>query len=169
MGNRRAECLGAILGLLVMCISGGSPRIRNREKLDRQYQAAVADYDAGRYAQASAQSQELLPYAPESYEIHELLGMVYALLSQNAQAIDHLKKAVQIKPELAEARTNLGACLLHAGQIELAGEQFRKALALEPKGYDPNHNMGEFLIQTGEGRGGAPSSGTGAANRSWFL
>ena len=149
MGNRRAQCLRAILGLLVMCIPAVAQDTR-KEKLDRQYQAAVADYDAGRYAQASDQLQRLLPYAPASYEIHELLGMVYASLSQNAQAIDHLKKAVQIKPELSEARTNLGASLLRAGKTELAGEQFRKALALEPKSYDANHNLGEFFIQTGK-------------------
>ncbi len=48
-----------------------------KQKLDRQYQAAVADYDAGRYAQAANELQHLLPYAPKSYELHELLGMVY--------------------------------------------------------------------------------------------
>jgi tetratricopeptide (TPR) repeat protein len=131
-----------------MCVAAVAEDTQ-KEKLDRQYQSAVADYDAGRYAQAADQLEKLLPYAPGSYEIHELLGMVYASLSQNDQAIDHLKMAVQIKPKLAEARTNLGATLLRAGKAELAGEQFRKALALEPKSYDANHNLGEFFIETG--------------------
>ena len=131
-----------------MCVAAVAEDTQ-KEKLDRQYQSAVADYDAGRYAQAADQLERLLPYAPGSYEIHELLGMVYASLSQNDQAIDHLKMAVQIKPKLAEARTNLGATLLRAGKAELAGEQFRKALALEPKSYDANHNLGEFFIETG--------------------
>ena len=149
MGKTRAQFWVTMLGLLVICIPAPAEDAQ-KEKLDRQYQAAVADYDAGRYAQAAEQLEKLLPYAPRSYEIHELLGMVYASLSQSDQAIDHLKMAVQIKPELAEARTNLGATLLHAGKAELAGEQFRKALALEPKSYDANHNLGEFLIQTGK-------------------
>ena len=121
-----------------------------KEMLDRQYQAAVADYDAGRYAQAANELEKLLPHAPRSYELHELLGMVYASESLNDKAIDHLKTAVQIKPELCEARVNLGATLAHAGKSELAGEQFRKAVRLEPKNYDANHNLGEFYIQSGK-------------------
>jgi tetratricopeptide (TPR) repeat protein len=148
VGKGRTQFLATILGLLVMCVAAFAEDAQ-KEKLDRQYQSAVADYDAGRYTQAADQLEKLLPYAPRSYEIHELLGMVYASLSQNDQAIDHLKMAAQIKPELAEARTNLGATLLRAGKAELAGEQFRKALALEPKSYDANHNLGEFFIETG--------------------
>jgi Flp pilus assembly protein TadD len=122
----------------------------SKRVLDREYQSAVADYEAGRSPQAAATLERLLPYAQKSYEVHELLGMAYASLAENDKAIDHLKAAVQIKPDLAEARTNLGACLLHAGRIELAGEQFRKAVELDPKGYDANHNLGEFYIQTGK-------------------
>ena len=122
----------------------------SREQLDKQYQSAVSEYESGRYSEAVRQLESLLPNAPGSYEIHELLGMAYVSLSQTDKAIDHLKTAVQIKPELAEARTNLGATLLHAGKAELAGEQFRKALALAPKSYDANHNLGEFYIQTGK-------------------
>ena len=143
------------LSLLLLCTLACAQE-PSKQKLDQQYQSAVADYDAGRYAQSADQLEKLLPYAPGSYEIHELLGMVYASLSQNDKAIDHLKTAVQIKPELAEARTNLGATLLHAGKAELAGEQFRKALALEPRSYDANHNLGEFYVQTGKIREAQP-------------
>ena len=121
----------------------------SKEVLDRRYQAAVSDYEAGQYAQAATELEKLLPYAPRSYELHELLGMVYASQAVNDKAIDHLKTAVQIKPELAEARINLGATLARAGKAELAAEQFRKAVQLEPKNYDANHNLGEFYIQTG--------------------
>ena len=121
-----------------------------KENLDRQYQGAVADYEAGRYAQAASELEKLLPYAPKSYELHELLGMVYAAQSMYDKAIDHLKIAVEIKPELAEARINLGATLVHAGKAALAAEQFRKAVELEPGNYDANHNLAEFYIQTGK-------------------
>jgi tetratricopeptide (TPR) repeat protein len=120
------------------------------QKLDQQYQSAVADYEAGRYAEAAARLEPLLPYASKSFEIHELLGMVYASLPDGDKAIEHLKTAVQIKPESGEARTNLAATLLRFGKTDLAGEQFRKAVALEPKSYDANHNLGEYLIQNGK-------------------
>ena len=118
-----------------------------KQKLDRQYQAAVADYDAGRYQQAADELQHLLPYAPKSYELHELLGMVYVALGEGDNAIDQLKNAVQIRPDLAEARVNLGVTLVHAGQAAAAEEQFRKASHLDAKNYDAQHNLGELYVQ----------------------
>ena len=73
----------------------------NRE-LDSQFQSAVAQYDAGRFAEAAAQLEDLLPHAPKSFEIHELLGLVYAALSQDAKAIEHLETAVRLKPDSAD-------------------------------------------------------------------
>ena len=130
-----------------LCCSGQDPQ---KQKLDQQYQSAVADYEAGRYSQAAARLEPLLQYAPKSFEIHELLGMVYASVPDGEKAVDHLKTAVQLKPDSGEARTNLGATLLRFGQKELAGEQFQKAAALEPKSYDANHNLGEYYIQVGK-------------------
>lgn len=123
---------------------------QDTQKLDKEYQSAVADYEAGRYAQAADRLEPLLPFAPNSFEIHELLGMVYASLPDGDKAIEQLKTAVQIKPESGEARTNLGAALLRLGKADLAGEQFRKAVALEPNSYDANHNLGELFIQAGK-------------------
>jgi tetratricopeptide (TPR) repeat protein len=121
-----------------------------KQKLDRQYQSAVADYNAGRYAEAADLLETLLPYAQKSFEVHELIGLVYASMSEDAKAVDHLKTAVQLKPDSAAARTNLGTSLLHSGKAALAGEQFRKALQLEPESFDANHNLGELYIQLGK-------------------
>lgn len=121
-----------------------------KQKLDSEYQSAVAQYEAGRYAEAAAQLEKLLPYAHDSFAIHELLGVVYAALSEDARALPHLEEAVRLKPDAAAARTSLAASLSHLGKPELAGEQFRKALELEPQGFDANHNLGEFYIQSGK-------------------
>jgi tetratricopeptide (TPR) repeat protein len=118
------------------------------EALDRQFQSAVAQYDAGRFAEAAAQLEALLPYALKAFEVHELLGLVYAAQSQDAKAVEQLQIAVRLKPDSAAARTNLAASLFHSGKSELAEEQFRKALALEPRDYDANHNLGELYIQS---------------------
>jgi tetratricopeptide (TPR) repeat protein len=140
----------AILSILLVCAALAAAEDPEKQKLDRQYQSAVAQYESGRYAEAAAQLETLLPHAPESFAIHELLGVVYASLSQDAKAIQHLQKAVQLQPNSAAARTNLAASLNHSGKSELAGEQFRKALELEPQGFDTNHNLGEFYIQSGK-------------------
>ena len=130
-----------------LCCAGQDTQ---RQKLDQQYQSAVADYEAGHYSQAAARLEPLLPFAPNSFEIHELLGMVYAAVPDGNKAIEHLNLAVHLKPDSPEARTNLAATLLRFGKADLAGEQFKKAVELEPQSYDANHNLGEFFIQTGK-------------------
>ena len=145
----RIRAAGIPLTLVVLCAFASS-QDSSKQNLDRLYKAAVSDYQAGRLIQAAGELEKLLPYSPRSYELHELIGMVYASLSQNDKAIDQLKTAVEIMPDRAEARINLGATLVRAGKGEWAAEQFRKAVELEPKNYDANHNLGEFYVQTGK-------------------
>lgn len=121
-----------------------------QQKLDRQFQSAVAKYDAGQFPEAAAQLEQLLPQVPRNFEVQELLGMVYASMSQDAKAVEHLQAAVHLNPNSAAARTNLAASLSRTGRTELAGDEFRKALALTPREYGANHNLGEFYIQSGK-------------------
>lgn len=146
-GFRIGCCVLCLTAITVLKASAEDP---GKQKLDREYQSAVADYEAGRYAQAADELQHLLPYAPRSYELHELLGMVYVALGESDKAVDQLKNAVQIKPDLAEARVNLGVTLVHAEQAAAAEEQFRKASLLDARNYDAQHNLGELYVQRGK-------------------
>jgi predicted Zn-dependent protease len=120
------------------------------QKLDQQFQSAVAHYHAGQFAEAASELEGLLPQVPKNFEVHELLGLVYAAESQDAKAVEQLQLAVNLKPDSAPARTNLAAALVHVGKPTLATEQFRRALDLEPQDFDANHNLGEFYIETGK-------------------
>jgi tetratricopeptide (TPR) repeat protein len=139
-----------ILSALACIVVSLSAQDQLKQDLDRQYQLAVNDYDAGRYTEAANELEKVLPYATTSSTVHELLGLVYASLNESDKALEQLKAAVQLKPDWLEARTNLGTALLHSGKVALAGEQFRKALALDPRGYETNHNLGEFYAQAGK-------------------
>lgn len=133
--------------VLVRIVSAQEP---SREALDNQFHQAAADYEAGRYQQAASTLEPLLPYATRSFEVHELLGLVYAGLSNNVKAEEHLKLAVQIAPNNVAGRTNLGAFLMQSGKPALAAEQFKRALQIDPGDYDANHNLGEFYIHSGK-------------------
>ena len=141
---------GMVLSSLVFCaaLATGQDHQDQSQALTRQFQSAVAQYNAGRLAEAAAQLEALLPYAQRTFEVHELLGLVYAGQSQDAKAVEQLEIAVKLKPDSAAARTNLAASLFHSGKAELAEGQFRKALELEPRDYDANHNLGELYIQS---------------------
>jgi len=80
----------AILCSLLVCTAFAVAEDGQDQKLDRQFQSAVAHYDAGQFAEAASQLEDLLPHVPRSFEVHELLGLVYAAQSQDTKALEHL-------------------------------------------------------------------------------
>src|ERR1700743_3603347 len=144
------QLLLAIVSFLAFAASDPTAENTPHRKLDQGFQSAVADYHAGQFPEAAAELEQLLPQVPNSFEVHELLGLVYAAQSQNAKAVEQLQAAVNLKPDSAAAHTNLAAALVRTGKSDLAGQQFHKALELEPHGYDANHNLGEFYITNGK-------------------
>jgi len=142
----------ALLGLLACFVAApvAATDTEQTQRLDRKFQSAVAQYDSGRFAEAAAQLESLLHEVPESFEVHELLGLVYSAQSQDARANQHLEKAVRLKPDSAPARTNLAANLARMGKLDLAEEQFRRAVKLEPRNFDANHNLGELYAHSGK-------------------
>jgi len=142
-----------LLACLAAASAASTPQSRN---LDREFQAAVAEYDSGRYAEAAVKLENLVREAPESFEVQELLGLVYSAQSQDARATQHLQKAVHLKPDSAPARTNLAANLTRLGKLTLATEQFKKAVELDPRNFDTNHNLGEAYVRSGKIADAAP-------------
>ena len=123
---------------------------QDNQKLNERFQSAVAQYDAGHLPEAAAQLESLLQDAPNSFEIHELLGLVYAGESKDTLANQHLRQAVQLKPDSSAARTNFATSLIHSGNLPGAEEQLKKAVLLEPQNYDANHNLGEVYVRLGK-------------------
>jgi tetratricopeptide (TPR) repeat protein len=138
----------SLLFILLACAFLAQADASQNQGLDHEFQAAVAQYDSGHFAEAAAKLEDLLHQVPENFEVHELLGLVYSAQSQNGTANIHLEKAVRLNPNSAPARTNLAANLVRLGKLERAGEQFKKAAELEPQKFDTNHNLGEFYVQS---------------------
>ena len=135
---------------LAVCLHAQKPASGPDARLDRQFQAAVAQYESGRFADAATALEALLREVPESFEVHELLGLVYSAQSQDAKATAHLEKAVHLKPDSASARMNLAINLVQLGKLQPAEGEFKKALELEPQNYDANHNLGELYVRAGK-------------------
>ncbi len=116
---------------------------------DRLFQSAVSSYESGHYPEAAAPLEKLAKDVPESFEVQELLGLVYAAEAQDMKANEHLAKAVRLKPDSVAARSNLAASYARLGKFDLAVEQFSKAQELDPQNYDTNHNLGEVYVHGG--------------------
>ena len=145
--------------LWLACGPAGDGRRAQKPRLEREFQAAVAQYESGHFPEAAQRLESLVREVPESFDVHELLGLVYSAQSQDAKASPHLQKAVRLKPDSASARTNLAANLMRLGKAELAGVEFRKAVELEPQNFDTNHNLGEFYVHSGKVAEAAPFLG----------
>jgi tetratricopeptide (TPR) repeat protein len=135
--------------LLLAHVPNVNAQTGTKTNLESRFQAAVAQYDAGHFGEAAKQLEALQREAPESFEVQELLGLVYSAQSQDAVANEHLSKAVRLQPDSAPARTNLAANLMRLREPEQAQEQFKKAVELEPDNGDANHNLGEAYIRAG--------------------
>jgi tetratricopeptide (TPR) repeat protein len=136
----------AVTGCAPLLSAQSGPRLNP----DANYQRAVEDYQAGRYPQAARRLESLLPDAAQNFELHELLGLTYASMSENSKALNQLTLAVQLKPGSAVGHINLGAMLLQSGKENEAGEQFHEALQLDPASYDANHDLGQLYVKAGK-------------------
>lgn len=146
----RAWCRHTFVLALLAWTTFATAEVSQQQRLDRQFQSAVAQYNAGQYPEAAAQLEQLLPHVPNNFQVEELMGLVYASMSQDAKAVVHLKAAVRLKPDSAAARTNLAGSLSRLGNAKAAGEQLQKAYELGPHDYTTNHNLGEFYIKAGK-------------------
>ena len=134
---------------LIFCSAFARAQANPQQNLEDQFHVAAVDYEAGRFLEAAAILETLLPKLPRSYEVHELLGLVYGAQSQDEKAVEQLQAAIRLRPDATEGHTNLAAVLVRGHKTAAAAEQFRDALRLAPHDYDTNHNLGEFYIQTG--------------------
>jgi Tfp pilus assembly protein PilF len=137
------------LAYAALCAAGPSQTGQAEQKREEGFQAAVAQYEAGHYGEAVAPLERLVKEVPESFDVHELLGLVYAAQSEDLKANEHLAKAVRLKPDSAAARSNLAASYAKLGKLDQAQEQFSKAVELEPNTFDTNHNLGEMYVRRG--------------------
>ncbi|MGA7157504.1 MAG: tetratricopeptide repeat protein [Acidobacteriaceae bacterium] len=116
----------------------------------------MAAYGAGQYPVAAEELEAIAPEIHNNFDLDELMGLVYAAMSQDEKAMPHLEAAVKLRPNEVAARTNLAASLMRLGRMNAADEQFREAVALAPQDYTVNHNLGEFYIQAGKIADGKP-------------
>ncbi len=136
--------------VILACVTSSAVGQTSSHDLEREFQAAIAENNEGKFTEAAAKLETLVREVPQSFEAQELLGLVYAAQSQDAKANQHLEKAVRLKPDSAPARTNLAANLVRMGKLDPAQEQFEKAVELDPQNFDTNHNLGEFYARAGQ-------------------
>jgi tetratricopeptide (TPR) repeat protein/TolB-like protein/predicted Ser/Thr protein kinase len=96
---------------------------------------------------AAKQAQALDDKLPEA---HFVLGSVYAMTGQTAQAVTELKRAQELAPNSDEAYRRLGNAYLDAGQNEQGIRALEKAAELNPYYWANLNALGNGYRQTGK-------------------
>lgn len=117
---------------------------------EQRFQSALTHYNSGRYADAQKELESLRRDLPGSFDVQELLGLVYSAEGYDQKATAALQEAVHLKPDSGPARNNLATNLARVGKTSLAEAEFKKVVELEPGSYEANHNLGQFYVAQGD-------------------
>ena len=137
--------VAALLLPAVLCASANQT---GAEAHDRKFQSALAHFNSGQYAAAQQELEALARALPHSFDVQELLGLVYSSEGQEEKATAPFQQAVRLRPESGPARNNLATNLVRRGKTSLAEKEFKKVVELEPESFDANHNLGAFYLRT---------------------
>lgn len=94
---------------------------------------AVAQYEAGRFADVIEQTQKALKLRPDLTTAWLFLGAAYFKTGDAARAVEPFEKVLEARPEERNANLMLGEALLQLERFDEAAERFLAASKLLPK------------------------------------
>lgn len=110
---------------------------------------AIADFKAGKLAEAAAGLESLEKKSPNDVTAHSLLGYIYLKQNKNDQAIAEMETVVKLAPGDISGRKNLGRAYLQVGRDNEAIAQFKAVLSRSPKDTDALYGQALAQAQTG--------------------
>jgi choline-sulfatase len=102
--------------------------------------AAMKSLDEGRREKAIAVFRDVLTSEPNIYLAQYGLGMALAQQQQYADAIQHLHKAIELRPESAWAQYEMGLCLAKTGDFKASAVHLEIASSRLPS-FPPLHSL----------------------------
>lgn len=138
-------CWAAVIAILGTALCSPA-KAASADTPDQRFQSALAHYNSGKYAAAQQELESLERDLPKSFDVQELLGLVYSAEGNDQKATAPLQEAVRLKPDSGPARNNLAANLVRVGKSSMAVAELRKVVELEPASYEANHNLGQFYV-----------------------
>ncbi len=129
--------------LLAGCATGKAAEVK-RLQARAAYERGLQDLEEGRTAMGLSALQEAVALEPDSPLYHNALGVLYLNLKQHREALEELKRAVDLDGNYGEALHNLGVAYAEEGKWEEAVRLYRKALSIPAYGNSDGtyHNLG---------------------------
>jgi tetratricopeptide (TPR) repeat protein len=112
---------------------------------------------AGQFHQAEALCTQILQADSDQPDAWNLLAMVHYRTNRPVSAIEHLQRAIQLRPDQAILYVNLAEMLRPVGRLQDAEASYRRALELDPQLYAAWSGLGIVLCRVKQ-----PSAGLAA-------
>ena len=95
-------------------------------------------------------NQALLRRNPNDARAHFEIGSTLVMSGKNAEALPHLRTAMQLDPNFDESHYFAGLALRGGGQLEAAQREFEAALRINPRHGRARGNLGLVFTQRGD-------------------
>jgi tetratricopeptide (TPR) repeat protein len=106
--------------------------------------------------EAASEYRAVLPFEPNSAEVHYNLGLALAKLQRRAEAERQFREVLRIAPGAADAHNNLGVLLSRDGRKNEAIGEFEAAVREKPGDAEAQYNLGMLLVEAGRTADGLP-------------
>ena len=107
--------------------------------------SAARAFQSGDFATAESAFREALKASPANALVHFNLGLTLLSLDRPVDAVEHLRRAVEIQSDLAHAWLALGTAHHRLGRLDASERAFRKAASWDPQQVEARHNLGIVL------------------------
>ncbi len=122
----------------------------NKQPSQQEIQPVLNVLNAGQLANAANMAKSLLTQYPNTFILHNVLGIALDGLGQYEGAINSYRNALKLQPNMPDLHFNLGIALSNLGQFTEAAASYRKAIALQPKFFEAYGNLGTLLQKQGK-------------------
>ncbi|HLY44146.1 MAG TPA: tetratricopeptide repeat-containing glycosyltransferase family protein [Stellaceae bacterium] len=112
-------------------------------------QQAFAAYQRGKLDDAERLCLAIRADATDEFDLHHLLGAIYARRGRHREALACFDEALKIRPHSTTALSNRGNALQDLGRSEEALASYDRALGLQPDFTDALSNRGVTLREMG--------------------
>jgi len=146
-----------IIGVFIL-LAWGAPELFERWLYRRQVLGAAAfaviaalmvcaSIQASYWCNSELLWTRALACTSRNYVGHNNLGIVFAKRGQSVEAMEHYRKAIEIKPGYMEAHNNLGIMLAGQDRAVEAMEHYQTALEIKPDFAEAHYNLGNLLAR----------------------
>ncbi len=115
------------------------------------FEQAMAALHSDQPEAAATLCREALTSAADNVDLLTLLGVALLDARKPLDAVEPLRRAVQLAPRFVRARENLGQALFLSGSAEEAAEQLRQAAEQDPQSASARLKLAHVLASLGSG------------------